>query len=128
MLGQSLMVSEVRLVRWVEHLVTTSPVIFLDPIKMRLSSLEQFSMILSSPESEHLKLKKITTIYAGGLDLSRSCLNRDSQSRHWQKVSLDGRENLESFKKLVSTIEKTQSRYLDFVLTPPSSLKSCNQD
>ncbi len=71
------------------------------------------------------KKKKITNIYAGGLDLSRSCLNRDSQSRHWQKVSLDGRENLDSFKKLVSTIEKTQSRYLDFVSTPPSSL---NQD
>ncbi len=33
----------------------------------------------------------------GGLNLSWSCLDRDSRSRHWQKVILD------IFKKLVST-------------------------
>jgi hypothetical protein len=41
----------------------------------------------------------------GGLDLSRRGLDQDSQSRHRKKVSLDGRKNLDSFKKLVSTIE-----------------------
>ncbi len=40
-----------------------------------------------------------------GLDLSRRGLDRDSQSRRQKRVSLDGRENLDSFKKLVSTIE-----------------------
>jgi hypothetical protein len=43
----------------------------------------------------------------GGLDLSRRGLNRDSRSRHQKKVSLDGRENLDSFKKLVSTRPKS---------------------
>ena len=33
------------------------------------------------------------------------CLDRDSQSRHWQRASLDSQENLDTFKKLVSTIE-----------------------
>jgi hypothetical protein len=51
----------------------------------------------------------------GGLDLSRSRLSistlAESQSRqlrkswHWQSASLDNRENLDTFKKLVSTIE-----------------------
>ena len=41
----------------------------------------------------------------GGLDLSRSCLDRDSRSRHWQRAGLDSRENLDTFKKLVLTIE-----------------------
>ncbi len=44
----------------------------------------------------------------GGLDLSRRGLDRDSRSWHQKKVSLDGRENLDSFKKLVSTIEKSR--------------------
>ncbi len=47
-------------------------------------------------------------INLGGLNLSRRGLDRDSQSRHQKKVSLDGRENLNSFKKLVSTIEKSR--------------------
>ncbi len=40
-----------------------------------------------------------------------------SRSRRQKSISLDGRENLDSFKKLVSTIEKSQSRsrFLDFV-------------
>ena len=42
----------------------------------------------------------------GGLDLSRRGLDRDSQSRHRKKVSLDGRENLDTKKKSVSTGEK----------------------
>jgi hypothetical protein len=50
----------------------------------------------------------------GGLDLSRC--------RHWQKVNLD------SFKKLVLTIDKSRSRYLNFVSTPPSSPKSLDQE
>ena len=44
----------------------------------------------------------------GGLDLSRRGLDRDSWSRHCQEVSLDDRENLDSFKKLVSTIKKSR--------------------
>ncbi len=50
----------------------------------------------------------------GGLDLSRC--------RHWQKVNLD------SFKKLVLTIDKSRSRYLNFVSTSPSSPKSLDQE
>ena len=40
-----------------------------------------------------------------------------SRSRRQKSISLDGRENLNSFKKLVSTIEKSRSRsrFLDFV-------------
>ncbi len=66
----------------------------------------------------------------GGLDLSRRGLDRDSQSRHQKKVSLDGRENFDSFKKLVSTIEisRPRSRYLDLVSTLPSSHKSLDRD
>jgi hypothetical protein len=48
-------------------------------------------------------MKNISNL--GGLDLSRSCLDRDSWSRHWQRAGLDSRENLDSFKKFVSTIE-----------------------
>ena len=66
-------------------------------------------------------MKKINL---GGLDLSQRGLNRDSQSQHQKKVSLDGRENIDSFKKLVSTIEISRSRLrnLDFVSTRPKSL------
>ena len=42
----------------------------------------------------------------GGLDLSRSCLDRDSWSRHWQRAGLDSRENLDTFKKLVSILSR----------------------
>ncbi len=44
----------------------------------------------------------------GGLNLSQRGLYRDSQSRRWQKVSLVSWENLDNFKKLVSTIEKSR--------------------
>ena len=44
-------------------------------------------------------------INLGGLDLSQRGLDRDSRSQHQKKVSLDIQENLDSFKKLVSTIE-----------------------
>ncbi len=37
-------------------------------------------------------------------------LYRDSRSRHQKKVSLNGQENLDSFKKLISTIEISRSR------------------
>ena len=51
--------------------------------------------------------KMITVPYLltkpGGLDLPQRGLDRDSQSRHCQEVSLDDRENLDRFKKLVST-------------------------
>ena len=58
--------------------------------------------------------------------MSRRGLDRDSRSRHRKKVSLDGRKNLDSFKKLVSTIEisRSRSRNLDFVSTRPKSPKS----
>ncbi len=61
--------------------------------------------------------KKANFSNPGGLDLSRRGLDRDSWSRRQKSISLDGRENLDSFKKLVSTIEKSQSRsrFLDFV-------------
>ncbi len=57
-------------------------------------------------------------------------LDRDSQFRHWQRVGLDSQENLDNFKKLVSTIEKSRStsRNLNFILKPPFSLKSFNRD
>ena len=72
--------------------------------------------------------KPITKV--GGLDLSRRGLDRDSRSRHRKKVSLDGRENLDSLKKLVSTIEisRSRSRNLDFVSTHPKSPKSLDRD
>jgi hypothetical protein len=49
--------------------------------------------------------------------LSRRGLDRDSQSRRQKMVSLDGRENLDSFKKLASTIDisRSRSRNLDLV-------------
>jgi hypothetical protein len=53
-----------------------------------------------------------------GLVLSWCGFNRDSLSRHWQKVSLDGR--------IILTISKSlswRSRNLDFVLKPSSSPK-----
>ncbi len=66
----------------------------------------------------------------GGLDLSRRGLDRDSQSQHQKKVSFDGWENLDTFKKLVSSIEKSRSRLrnLDFVSTPLFSPKSLDRD
>ena len=42
--------------------------------------------------------------------MSRRGLDRDSRSRRRQRVSLDSRENLDSVKKLVSTIEISRSR------------------
>ncbi len=72
------------------------------------------------PISKIIALYQLKNIKHGGLDLSR----------HWKKVGLNSRENLDTFKILVSTIEKSQlrSRNLDFVSTPPSSLKSLNRD
>ena len=46
----------------------------------------------------------------GGLDLSRSCLDWDSQSRQFQNVGLNSQDNLDSFKKLVLTVEISWSR------------------
>ncbi len=56
----------------------------------------------------------------GGLDLSR----------HRQTVCLDSRENLDIFKKFVSTVEKSwsRSRLLDFVSTSMSRPKSLDRD
>ncbi len=47
-----------------------------------------------------------------------------------ETLDLDGQENLDNFKKLVSMIEKSQprSRNLKFVLTPPSSPKNLDRD
>jgi hypothetical protein len=52
-----------------------------------------------------------------GLDLAQRGLDQDYRSWHCQEVSLDNRENLDSFKKLVSMIE------IDFVSTPLSRPK-----
>jgi len=43
----------------------------------------------------------------GDLDLSWSCLDWESWSWHWQKVSLDSHGHLDSFKKLVLTNKKS---------------------
>ncbi len=88
----------------------------------------------SEGDFDHINDNHITfsIIYCkpGGLDLSQRGLDQDSRSRHLQKVSLDSWENLDNFKKLVSTIEISQSRSrnLNFVSTPPSSPKSLNRD
>jgi hypothetical protein len=42
-------------------------------------------------------------VKGGGLDLSRSCLNRESRSRHLKKVSLDSWDFLDTLKKDIST-------------------------
>ncbi len=62
--------------------------------------------------------------------MSRHGLDRDSRSRRHQRVSLDSRENLDSVKKLVSTIEisRSRSRLLDFVSTTMSRPKSLDRD
>ena len=62
--------------------------------------------------------------------MSRRGLDRDSRSQRRQRVSLDSRENLDSVKKLVSTIEisRSRSRYLDFVSTTMSRPKSLDRD
>ncbi len=62
--------------------------------------------------------------------MSRHGLDRDSRSRRRQRVSLDSRENLDSVKKLVSTIEisRSRSRLLDFVSTTMSRPKSLDRD
>ena len=74
--------------------------------------------------------KKYAKIKHGGLDLSRNGLDQDSRSRRRQRVSLDSRENLDSVKKLVSTIEisRSRSRLLDFVSTTMSRPKSLDRD
>ncbi len=62
--------------------------------------------------------------------MSRRGLDRDSRSRRRQRVSLDSQENLDSVKKLVSTIEisRSRSRLLDFVSTTMSRPKSLDRD
>jgi len=45
--------------------------------------------------------------------VSRSCLNRESRSQHWQKVSLNSRENLETFKIFVSKVEISRQVLID---------------
>jgi hypothetical protein len=56
--------------------------------------------------------------------LSRRGLDRDSRSRRQKRVSLDGRENLNSFKKLVSTIEISRSRLRNLDLVSMSLAKT----
>ncbi len=41
----------------------------------------------------------------GGLDLSWSCLDRDSQSQHWQRAGLNSQDSLNSLKNNISTVE-----------------------
>ncbi len=57
-----------------------------------------------------------TFVKHGGLDLSRRGLDQDSRSRRQNSISLDVMDNLDGFQKLVSTIEKSRSRFLDLVL------------
>ncbi len=56
--------------------------------------------------------------------MSRRGLDRDSQSRRQKRVSLDGQENLDSFKKLVSTIEISRSRLRNLDLVSMSLAKT----
>ncbi len=60
----------------------------------------------------------------GGLDLSWRGLDRDSWSRRQKRVSLNGRENLDGFKKLVLTIKTSQSRSRNLDLVLMSSAKT----
>ena len=55
-----------------------------------------------------MKIPLSIKIKPGGLDLSQSCL--DLESQRCQRVRLDSRENLDSVKKCVSTVEKSQLR------------------
>jgi hypothetical protein len=69
-------------------------------------ALVQINRLESSACSYLITLpKRNTNSSPGGLDLSRRGLDRDSRSRQRKKVSLNGREDLDSFKKLVLTIE-----------------------
>ena len=73
-----------------------------------------------STNDRQVILKKESCISKpGGLDLSRSCLDRDSRS--WQKKA-----DLDTFKILGLTIEKSRSRsrILDFISTSMSRPKS----
>ncbi len=68
----------------------------------------------------------VLSLSLGGLNLSRSFLDRESRSQRCQRVSLDMRENLDSIKKCASTVEKSRSRsrLLDFVSKSMSQTKS----
>jgi hypothetical protein len=61
-----------------------------------------------------------------GLDLYRRGLDRDSWSQQLQKASLKSRENLNTFKEIVSTVEKSWriSMSLDNLNAAKSQLKS----
>ena len=61
-----------------------------------------------------------------GPDWSRRGLDRDSWSQQLQKVSLKSRENLNTFKEIVSTVEKSWriSMSLDNLNAAKSQLKS----
>ncbi len=58
--------------------------------------------------------------YAWGVSICFDVISIETLdlARHWEKVSLDSRENLDSYKKLVSTIEKSRSRLVLTVETP----------
>jgi hypothetical protein len=64
--------------------------------------------------------------------LIKSCVKLNLEgldlSRRQKSISLDVMDNLDGFQKLVSTIEISRSRNLDFVSTPPSSPKSLDRD
>ncbi len=114
---------------WYSQNVSLDSWEYLNSFKKLVSSIKKF-WSRSRNIYSFLKLDRIDIYKHGGLDLSRSCLNQDSWSRYRQNVSLDSWENHNSFKKLVSIIDKFWSRLrnLDFVLMLPSSPKSLNQD
>ncbi len=74
-----------------------------------------------SPEKNKKKwfLKFILTL---GVSI---CLDVVSIETRQKRVSLDGRENLDSFKKLVSTIKISGSRTRNLDLVSMSSAKTC---
>ncbi len=75
--------------------------------------------------------EKVFLVFLPGREsLSRTCLDRDSQSQHCQKVSLDSQENLNTFKIFVSTVKisRWRSRFLYLVSTSMSRPKSLDQD
>ncbi len=73
-------------------------------------------MIINWALNRSLRLYSNSYLTPGGLDLSWRGLHRDSRSRHCQDVSLDARENLNSFKKLVSTMDNLD-RFQKLILT-----------
>ena len=105
------------------------------PALLGIFSMTKYSLTLLKPSPNPNIIIKYKILISMGVSIcldvvSINTLDRNSRCQHWKKVGLDSGENLDTFKILVSTIEKSRSssRNLDFVSTPPSSLKSLDWD